>query len=159
MVGKDWVTLVIAVAGLGLSLLNTWQAWRRDKPRVSAECRLEELPDGKHCLVVKLVNTGRVPVLIEDMAISLSGYPSGLTKVAFRAQDGNDHWKNKKLPEGEFIAIRSATHPGNLMDDVGMAFADGLLLKLGGAEVRRFKSDALREFATYVRYKKGVRVD
>ena len=157
MVGKDWATLVIAVAGLGLSLWNTRQAWLRDKPRVTAECRLEKLSDGKYCLVVKVVNTGRVPVLIEDLAVALGRYPSGLTKVPFRAQDGDDHWK--KLPEGEFLEVRSRTHPGNAMDDIGMAFADGLLLKIGGCDSKRFPSKALREFAANVRFQKGIKVN
>lgn len=149
----DWVTLVIAVLGAGLGVFNAVIAYGRGRPQIALEAHIEQGADGSKRLMVKLINTGAVPVLIENLFIRLRGHPGNLTQMAFRAYGFDHHWKGKQLAPGNQMEVGGAVGSANILNDPCMRLADSFLLKLAGRKPIRYKSQVLTEAAAHARLK------
>jgi hypothetical protein len=70
----DILTRAIAIAALAIALGNivvTWWLWTRSGPRIKVGLKREDHPNDrlKDRLVVKVSNTGRMPVLVKEVGI------------------------------------------------------------------------------------------
>ena len=71
------VTLIIAIIGAVLGIINTWRSYSKDRVNVMVEARGAILSDGygqaQHRLCVEVVNLSFMPVTISQISFTLHG--------------------------------------------------------------------------------------
>jgi hypothetical protein len=84
MSGLQITTLVIAIIGAVLGVLNTWKAFDRDRVRIKVIPQtgvFPELDSGKRILTVQVANLSSFPITISDIGFQLRGTQSDRYRV------------------------------------------------------------------------------
>jgi len=109
----QWVALVLAVFGAGLSTYNAWYTRRKDSQRFKIVPKLTSEGDNAH-LEIRIVNTGTVDLYIDKVFLIRGGIRSIFNRRTHPgAQLGfYEDWKNpilaKPIEPGNDVTFRIA---------------------------------------------------
>jgi len=146
------VTLIIAIIGAGLGIINTWRSYSKDRVKIRVEARGSILADAygqlQHRLCVEVVNLSFMPVTISQISFTLHGDKKNVFSFFPEFYDGKGGLPRTLEARNSFTAFVPVTvHRDEIVDRLDAPFiktACGKRFKGGGMAIHSAMKDALK---------------